>query len=101
MANIITRRYFMSTGFRAAMAAGLASLANVPGFIQQAIAEGTIGIEGKKVLFIFFRGGNDGINNIIPVEDPAYYPARTRVGIPKDPDPIVAARYGTAGGNCD
>jgi uncharacterized protein (DUF1501 family) len=101
MANVITRRYFMSTGFRATMAAALASLGNVPGFIQRAIAEGSIGLQGKKVLFIFFRGGNDGINNLIPVEDPAYYPARTRVGIPKDPDPIVAARYATAGGECD
>ena len=101
MANLITRRYFMNTGFRATMAAAFASLANVPGFIQRAIAEGTIGTQGKKVLFIFLRGGNDGINNVIPIEDPGYLAARNDIAIPKDPDPAVMTRYSTAGGSCD
>jgi uncharacterized protein (DUF1501 family) len=101
MANIITRRYFLNTGFKATMATAFASLANVPGFIRRAMAEGTIGLQGKKVLFIFLRGGNDGINNIIPVQDPAYYAARPAIGIPKDPDPVVTTRYSTASGQCD
>lgn len=101
MANLITRRYFMNTGFRATMAAAFASLTNVPGFIQRAIAEGTIGTQGKKVLFIFLRGGNDGINNIIPIEDPGYLAARAVLGLRKDPDPLVMPRYSTAGGMCD
>jgi len=86
----------MSTGFRATMAAALASLGNVPGFIQRAIAEGTIG-QGKKVLFIFFRGGNDGINNVIPIQDPAYYAARPNLGIPKE----TGVDYSAATGLCD
>jgi uncharacterized protein (DUF1501 family) len=97
MANLITRRHFMSTGFRAAMAAAFASLANVPGFIQHAIADGSIGLQGKKVLFIFFRGGNDGINNVIPIEDPAYFPARPILGITKDP----AVTYTDVTNECD
>ena len=101
MANLITRRYFMNTGFRATMAAAFASLGNVPGFVQRAIAEGTIGTRGKKVLFIFLRGGNDGINNVIPIEDPGYLAARTAIAITKDPDPTVMTRYSTAGGSCD
>ena len=101
MANLITRRYFMNTGFRATMAAAFASLGNVPGFIQRAIAEGTIGMQGKKVLFIFLRGGNDGINNVVPIEDPGYLAARTDIAIPKDPDPAVMTRYSTASGMCD
>ncbi|MCI0363906.1 MAG: DUF1501 domain-containing protein [Phycisphaerales bacterium] len=101
MANIITRRHFMTTSFRATMAAALASFANVPGFVRRALAEGNIGLQGKKVLFIFFRGGNDGINNVIPIEDPAYYAARPMLGIPKDPDPLVMPRYSTATGVCD
>jgi len=91
----------MNTGFRATMAAAFASLGNVPGFIQRAIAEGTIGTQGKKVLFIFLRGGNDGINNVIPIEDPGYLAARTDIAITKDPDPAVMTRYSTAGGSCD
>ena len=91
----------MSTGFRATAAAAFASLANVPGFIQRALAEGTIGLNGKKVLFIFFRGGNDGINNVIPIQDPAYAVARPTIGLLKDPDPLVMPRYSTASGACD
>ncbi len=91
----------MSTGFRATLAAALASLGNVPLFVRRALAEGSIGLQGKKVLFIFLRGGNDGINNVIPIEDPAYYSARPDLGIPKDPDPLVMPRYSIAAGMCD
>lgn len=101
MANVITRRHFMSASFRATAAAALASLGAVPGFLQRAIAEGTIGTQGKKVLFVFLRGGNDGINNVIPIQDPAYLAARPNLGIQKDPDPFVMARYSAASGQCD
>ena len=81
MANIITRRHFLSAGFRATALTAFAALGNVPGFVQRALAEGTIGLNGKKVLFIFFRGGNDGINNVIPIQDPGYLAARPTVAI--------------------
>ncbi|HEY2951111.1 MAG TPA: twin-arginine translocation signal domain-containing protein, partial [Verrucomicrobiae bacterium] len=67
MANIITRRSFLKTSAQAAALAGLASLTNIPPFLRRALAEGNIGISGKKLLFIFLRGGNDGVNNIIPI----------------------------------
>src|SRR5687767_11045060 len=101
MANIITRRHFLSAGFRATALTAFAALGNVPGFVQRALAEGAIGLNGKKVLFIFFRGGNDGINNVIPIEDPGYLAARPTLGIQKDPDPLVLPRYSTATGVCD
>lgn len=79
----------MSTGYKACVAAGLASMTNIPLFLQRALAEGNIGISGKKLLFIFLRGGNDGINNIIPIQDPSYLGTlgtlRGTIGIPKDP----------------
>src|SRR6266511_4595913 len=94
MANILTRRSFMTAGFKATAALGLASLSDIPPFLKRALAEGNIGINGKKLLFIFLRGGNDGVNNIIPIMDPSYrgtrdaagtYLNRNLLGIPKHP----------------
>ena len=97
MANVITRRSFLKAGTQASIAAGLASMVNIPLFLRQALAEGNIGLSGKKLLFIFLRGGNDGINNIVPIQDPSYLPNRPLIGIPKDP----AAFYDVATGQCD
>lgn len=72
MSNIITRRSFLSTAGRASVGLGLASLMNIPPFLKRALAEGSIGLNNKKLIFIFLRGGNDGVNNIIPVLDPSY-----------------------------
>lgn len=85
MANIITRRSFLKSSGATAFGLGLASLLNVPPFLRRALAEGTIGVSGKKLIFIFLRGGNDGVNNIIPVLDPTYYGQRALIGIPKHP----------------
>lgn len=97
MANVITRRSFFKAGAQATLAAGLASMVNIPHFLQRALAEGNIGLSGKKLLFIFLRGGNDGINNIIPIQDPSYAANRLQIGIPKDP----ALLYDAATGQCD
>jgi uncharacterized protein (DUF1501 family) len=98
MAHVITRRSFMKAGAQAAAAAGLASLANIPGFLRQALADGTLGPTGnKKILFIFLRGGNDGINTILPIQDPGYAFFRPQIGIPKDP----MTDYSMATGACD
>ncbi len=85
MANIITRRSFLKASFQATAAMGMASLTTIPPFLKRALAEGNIGISGKKLIFIFLRGGNDGVNNILPVMDPSYYGNRTVLGIPKHP----------------
>ncbi len=97
MANLITRRSFLQTSFQATLAASLASVMHIPPFLQRALAEGNIGISGKKLLFIFLRGGNDGINNLIPIQDPSYAPNRLAIALPKD----GAVNYGVATGVCD
>lgn len=96
MPNVMTRRSFLKAGAQASIAAGLASMLNIPPFLQRALAEGNIGISGKKLLFIFLRGGNDGINNIIPIQDPSYAAFRQQIGLPKDP----ALLYDNTTGQC-
>src|SRR2546427_8949548 len=96
MANIITRRSFLKASFQTSAALALASLTNIPPFLRRALAEGNIGISGKKLLFIFLRGGNDGINNVIPIMDPAYATARATIGLPKDPAVLYDVAPGTA-----
>jgi uncharacterized protein (DUF1501 family) len=86
MANIITRRSFMKAGFQATVGLGLASMMNIPPFLKRALAEGSIGVNGKKLLFVFLRGGNDGINNVVPILDPSYATNRALIGIPKHPN---------------
>src|ERR1043166_2322229 len=86
--NILTRRDFLSYTSKAGVAAALASLVDIPLVAKRALAADTgLGRNGKKLLFIFLRGANDGLNSVIPVEDPAYYTSRptTGLGIPKDP----------------
>src|SRR6266498_149519 len=96
MANILTRRSFMGASFKATAALGLASLMNIPPFLKRALAEGSIGVNGKKLLFIFLRGGNDGVNNILPIQDPAYLANRTDIVIPKEPNTNYGATTGAA-----
>lgn len=96
MANIISRRSFLKSGTASAIALGLASITTLPPFLRRAIAEGAIGVNGKKLLFVFLRGGNDGVNNVVPVLDPSYYSNRPVIGIQKHPSGNLL--YEAAGG---
>ena len=58
--NILTRRSFLKASAKTAFGVGLASLMNVPPFLKRALAEGNIGINGKKLIFVFLRGGCSG-----------------------------------------
>ncbi len=90
--NILTRRDFLSRSTRLASLAALSSLTDVPMVMQRALAEGSIGVPGpngriKKVLFLFLRGANDGLNSVIPLSDPAYVTSRETIAIAPSPDP--------------
>src|SRR6478609_3316880 len=70
--NIYSRRQFLGRSAKIGMAAALSTLVDIPFVMKRALAEGSIGLNGKKVLFIWLRFGNDGLNNIIPAGDVAY-----------------------------
>ena len=70
---------------------------NLPPFVRRALAEGSIGMDGKKLLFIFLRGANDALNSVIPVGDTNYgVGIRPNIFIPQD----GGVNYGTPGA-CD
>lgn len=84
--HILTRRDFLSYASKAGMAAALASLTDIPLVAKRALAvDSTLGRNGKKLMFIFLRGGNDSLNSVVPVGDPAYYTSRPDINIPQDP----------------
>ena len=98
--NILTRRAFLDHSFKLSMGVALSTLLDIPPVIKRALAEGSIGLNGKKVLFIFLRGANDGVNTVIPIQDTAYATARptggSNIGIPTD----AGANYSATAGGC-
>lgn len=83
--NLLTRRSFLDRSLKTGIAVAFSTLVDVPFVMKRALAEGSIGLNGKKILFIWLRGANDSLNSVIPVMDSAYLPNRPTIGIPKDP----------------
>jgi len=94
--DILTRRAFLDRSFKVGLGVALSTLVDIPLIVKRALAEGNIGLNGKKLLFIFLRGANDGLNSVIPVGDPAYAPSRPIIGIPAD----SAYNYANTTGGC-
>src|SRR5213596_3295539 len=91
--NIITRRSFLDQSVKTSIAVALSTLVDIPFVMKRALAEGSIGLNGKKVLFIWLRGANDALNSVIPIMDSAYSSSRPTLAIPQDP----GTSYSTAG----
>ena len=95
--NILTRRSFFDRSFKLGLAAALASVTDIPLFMRRALASGIgqPGANGKvnKVLFIWLRGANDGLNSVIPIQDSAYAVSRPTIKIPSQ----AGIDYGAAG----
>ncbi len=70
--NLLTRRGFLEHGFRLALLSSVSAAWHVPAFLRRALAQGALPTGTRKVLFIFLRGGNDGLNTLIPRADDAY-----------------------------
>lgn len=89
--NIISRRSFLSHATTLGLGTALATLTDIPLVLKRALADGSIGLPGpdgrvRKLLFIFLRGANDGLNSVIPFGDSAYGPpSREFLEIKKDP----------------
>jgi uncharacterized protein (DUF1501 family) len=104
--NILNRRQFLDRSFKTGTAVALSSLVDIPLVMKQALAQsqGNLGRNGKKFLFIFLRGANDGLNSLVPVMDPAYNTTnRPTILVPQDPGANYGANspadFFTTGGN--
>jgi uncharacterized protein (DUF1501 family) len=83
--NRLTRRDFLTRTLRIGGSLALTSLLQVPPFARRALAQASIGANGKKLLFIFLRGANDALNSCIPILDSAYNTTtRPNIYIPPD-----------------
>jgi uncharacterized protein (DUF1501 family) len=91
--NILSRRSFLDKSVKTGLAVALSTLVDIPMVMKRALAEGNIGLNGKKLLFIWLRGANDGLNSVIPILDSAYATSRPQLRVPTDP----AATYNIAG----
>lgn len=95
--SMLDRRRFLGRTVRAGALAALSAVTDFPWVVRRALGQSPLGRNGKKLLFIFLRGGNDSLNSIIPVGDEAYGAAvRPDIFIPRDP----ATDYGALG-PCD
>lgn len=94
MANILTRRGFFERSIQAALAAAATSYLGIPSFLRRAMAQGQLPDGTKKILFIFLRGGNDGLNTIVPWADSAYNTTNrpTLFLPPPDPQSVASGR---------
>ena len=98
--NVLTRRSFLSHSATLGLGTALAALTDIPLVVQRALAEGSIGQPGpdgrvRKLLFLFLRGANDGLNAVVPLGDPAYASSRPNLALSPDPMQPVA-RIGPA-----
>src|SRR5215510_16612952 len=91
--NVISRRSFFDRTIKTGAALALSTMVDIPFVMKRALAEGSIGLNGKKVLFIWLRGANDALNSVIPILDDQYAPSRPTLGIPTD----AAASYDALG----
>src|SRR5262249_7915939 len=60
-------------------------------------AEGSIGLNGKKLLFIWMRGANDGLHSVVPIQDDGYRNYGTVAAPLKTRTTLEIARDGAAG----
>jgi uncharacterized protein (DUF1501 family) len=95
--TILSRRSFIDRTLKLGLGAAFGSLTDIPLVMKRALAQGALGQNGKKLLFVFLRGGLDGLNTLIPIQDSAYNATlRPDIFIPTDP----ATDY-TVSGPCD
>lgn len=92
MAHILTRRSFLERSVQMALAAAAGAALTVPVGLRRALAAGAIPSSTKKIFFIFLRGGNDGVNTLIPWGDDAYNKTNRPTLYLAAPDPATSIK---------
>ena len=93
------RRNFLGAASAAALNAtalttGLALLgSHAPGWAQ-GVGQRASSLAERILILIELKGGNDGLNTVVPYADPAYYQLRNSIGIKADDVIKIDARVG-------
>ena len=80
---MLTRRRFL--GYGAAGVSFVSLAGGMPRLLARAAQESAAADLSDQVLVVIeLAGGNDGLNTLVPFEDPLYYQNRPTLGIPKE-----------------
>jgi uncharacterized protein (DUF1501 family) len=72
---MMQRRHFLQASLQATAALSFASLAHLPKAFAQAAAK-------RVLILVELKGGNDGLNTVVPYADPAYAQLRPKLALP-------------------
>jgi uncharacterized protein (DUF1501 family) len=91
----LKRRNFLgAAGGAVVNSTGLALLAShAPGWAQ-AVAQSASSLAERILILVELKGGNDGLNTLVPYADPAYYQLRNSIGIKADDVIKIDTRVG-------
>lgn len=61
------------------LAAGAAGAGLLPGALRAWSGPGPRAADDRRLVLLFLEGGNDGLNTVVPFEDPLYHAARPKI----------------------
>jgi uncharacterized protein (DUF1501 family) len=81
----VNRRNFLRSAAALPLAQAIGGTMATFGTAQVALAAGPAGADYRRVLVLVeLKGGNDGLNTVVPYTDPAYFALRPNIAIKRD-----------------
>ena len=87
----MTRRRFLTSG---ALAAGTGLLGVAAPAWAQSLAQRAAGLSDRVLVLVELKGGNDGLNTVVPYQDDTYYRLRDTIAIRREDVLPIDSRVG-------